>query len=72
MEDILKLEYFNDITEISDMYKNLKPTDYMEIWKSIIFPIKKDIYFLWAESYEILLEMVQTIFISLNISTNNK
>lgn len=67
VEDILNSEYFSGQNEMLNTFRSLKSTDYVEIWKSITFPIKKDIYFLWAESYKILQEMVETIFITINI-----
>ncbi|MFW9988434.1 MAG: helix-turn-helix domain-containing protein [Candidatus Odinarchaeota archaeon] len=72
VEDLLNSDYFSDLKEISNIYKDFNPSNYVEIWKSITFPIKKDIYFLWAESNEILQEMVEAIFITINLSINYK
>ncbi|MFW9902250.1 MAG: helix-turn-helix domain-containing protein [Candidatus Thorarchaeota archaeon] len=49
--------------QISNQEKTLFSNDSIDIWKAVIIPIKNKLFFLWAESYEILNEMVEPIFI---------
>ncbi len=44
--------------------------DSLDIWKAVIIPIQNKLFFLWAESYEILKEMVEPIFIIEKIPLN--
>ncbi len=69
LSDIEKSEYFPQEANDLIQFENLKPEEYVEVWKSVILPIKKDIFFLWAESYEILEEMVESIFVTLKVNT---
>ena len=47
----------------SNHKKELITEDSLDIWKAVIIPIQNKLFFLWAESYEILKEMVEPIFI---------
>ena len=60
IKDLEDSEYFPKILQISK--KNLRKNHYYEIGKAIILPIKEKIFYLWAESDEILKEMVIPIF----------
>ncbi len=58
--------------QINNREKALLSTDSIDIWKAVIIPIQNKLFFLWAESYEILKEMVEPIFIIEKIPLNSK
>jgi len=49
--------------QINYQEKAIFSNDSIDIWKAIIIPIKSKLFFLWAESYEILKEMIEPIFL---------
>ena len=52
-------EYFTEI--IGEFKDDEKRNQYYEIGKAIILPIKEKIFYLWAESEEILNEMIKPV-----------
>ena len=60
IKDLENSEYFNEILE--EFKDNGSKNRYYEIGKAIILPIKEKIFYIWAESDEILKEMVAPIF----------
>jgi predicted DNA-binding transcriptional regulator len=60
IKDLEDSEYFTKILQKSK--ENLRKNHYYEIGKAIILPMKDKIFYLWAESDEILKEMVTPIF----------
>lgn len=62
-----------DPQEQIDNYEKARfSEDSLDIWKAVIIPIQNKLFFLWAESYEILKEMVEPIFIIEKIPFNSK
>lgn len=59
IKDLEISEYFTEI--IADFKDNERKNQYYEIGKAIILPIKEKIFYLWAETEEILNEMIKPI-----------
>lgn len=59
IKDLENSEYFTEI--IGEFKDDEKRNQYYEIGKAIILPIKEKIFYLWAESEEILNEMIKPI-----------
>ncbi len=61
IKDLEDSEYFTKILQKSK--ESVRKNQYYEIGKAIILPMKEKIFYLWAESDEILKEMVTPIFL---------
>jgi len=62
-----------DLQEEVDIHeREILLDDLLDIWKAVIIPIQNKLFFLWAESYEILKEMVEPIFIIEKIAFNSE
>ena len=59
IKDLENSEYFTEI--LAEFKDNERKNRYYEIGKAIILPIKEKIFYLWAESEEILKEMIKPI-----------
>jgi len=55
-----------------DQEKEILTENSLNIWKAVIIPTQNKLFFLWAESYEILKEMIEPIFIIEKIPFNTK
>ena len=52
-----------EIKEPGELFeKEIITNDSLDIWKAVIISIKNKLFFLWAESYDFLKEMVQSVF----------
>ena len=56
--DLKNSKYFSE--ELKEDI-NLKKSDYFEIGKAVIIPIKNKLFYLWAESNQILSEIISPI-----------
>ncbi len=63
-------KHLQESIEINE--KEILLNDSLDIWKAVIIPIKNKLFFLWAESYDILKEMVEPIFIIEKVPFNGK
>ncbi|MBN1214319.1 MAG: hypothetical protein JXA99_02645 [Candidatus Lokiarchaeota archaeon] len=61
VEDIKNSDYFKNNSKAFWDIEKLKSDDFYEIGKAIILPIKEKIFYLWAESNSILMEMIEPI-----------
>jgi predicted transcriptional regulator len=59
IKDLENSEYFAEI--LGEFEEKQRKNQYYEIGKAIILPIKEKIFYLWAESEEILNEMIEPI-----------
>ncbi len=59
IKDLENSEYFTEI--LGEFKDNERKDQYYEIGKAVILPIKEKIFYLWAESEEILKEMIEPI-----------
>ncbi|MFX0072502.1 MAG: helix-turn-helix domain-containing protein [Candidatus Hermodarchaeota archaeon] len=65
VKDLENSDYFTKVSQ--DSTKKEVRNIYYEIGKAIIIPIKEKIFYLWAESDEILYEMIKPVFKTENI-----
>jgi len=62
-----------DLQEEVDIHeREILLDDLLDIWKAVIIPVKNKLFFLWAESYDILKEMGEPIFIIEKIAFNSE
>ena len=65
IEEIKNLEFFFTDFKVNERFNNYKPNERKKIeisTRSIILPIKNKLFFLGAESQELLKEMIKPIF----------
>lgn len=58
MEEFRKSEYFTKVNVEENDMVNIEDSNFREIGKAVIVPIKNKLFYLWAESDQILQEMI--------------
>jgi predicted DNA-binding transcriptional regulator len=62
VKDLKNSKYFESISKDLKKTLNNQSKEFYEIGKAVILPIREKLFYLWAESDEILKEMVEPIF----------